>query len=303
MVLVRRAAAAAGATPAVVLILVAILSVQGGAALATVLVRANPLIAIVAIRLFLTAVVLLVARRPSGGGATPGALRRAVLLGVAIAVMNTAFYGALQRLPLGVVVTIEFWGPLAVAVAGSRRLVDLVWVVLAGSGIWILSGGRIVADDAIGIALALVAGGGWASFIVLGGRVSRDWPAARGLAISTGVAAAMVVPVALVSGGLAVFVADPTLLLLGAGVAVFSSVIPWSLELVAMGRMPSSTYGILLSLEPAVAAVLGALLLSQGLPSAELVAIGLVIGASIGASHEARPGMARAPVVPGELEV
>jgi len=226
-----------------------------------------------------------------------------VLLGVVIAVMNTAFYGALQRLPLGVVVTIEFWGPLAVAVAGSRRLVDLAWVAMAAGGIWILSGGRLVADDAIGIALALVAGAGWALFIVLGGRVSRDWPAARGLAISTGVAAAVVVPMALVSGELGVFVADPSLLVLGAGVAVFASVIPWSLELVAMGRMPSSTYGILMSLEPAVAAVLGALLLAQGLPPEELAAIALVIGASIGASREARPGPDTAPVVPGELEV
>jgi inner membrane transporter RhtA len=302
MTLFRRVLDAARTTPAVVLIVVAIVSVQGGSSLAAVLVRDHAPITVVAIRLFLSAAVLWAFRRPTGAGVSPGALRRAILLGVVIALMNTSFYGALERLPLGVVVTIEFWGPLAVAVAGSRRLLDLAWVAMAGAGIWILSGGQLVAHDALGLALAFGAGGGWALFILLGGRVSRDWPGARGLAISTAVAAAIVVPAALVAGGVAAFTADPSVLALGAGVAVFASVVPWSLELVAMGRMRSGTYGILMSLEPAVAALLGAVLLAQALPPEELVAIALVIAASIGASRAAGAGRAVAPVVPGELE-
>src|SRR5512140_1517759 len=140
--LLQRGLDAARTMPAGVLIVVAIVSVQGGSSLASVLVRDHAPITIVAIRLFLAAGVLWAFRRPTGRGASPGAVRRAILLGVVIAVMNTAFYSALQRLPLGVVVTIEFWGPLAVAVAGSRRLLDLAWVAMAGAGIWTLSGGR-----------------------------------------------------------------------------------------------------------------------------------------------------------------
>lgn len=303
MTLLRGVLDAVRRTPAVALIVVAIISVQGGSSLASILVRDHAPITIVAVRLLLAAAVLWTFRRPSGSGASPGAIRRAILLGIVIAAMNTLFYGALQRLPLGVVVTIEFWGPLAVAVAGSRRLVDLAWVAMAGAGIGILSGGRLATDDALGLVLAFAAGGGWALFILLGGRVSRDWPGARGLAISTAVAAAIVVPAALLAGGLSAFTADPSVLALGVGVAVFASVVPWSLELVAMGRMASGTYGILMSLEPAVAAVLGAVLLAQGLPPEELVAVGLVVAASIGASRAASAGRAAPPVVPGELEL
>jgi inner membrane transporter RhtA len=300
----RRAVSAVFALPPVVLVVAAILSVQLGASLAATLVRTHAPVTVVALRLAISATVLWLARRPTGRGATAGALRRAVLLGVVIAVMNVSFYGALARLPLGVVVTIEFWGPLAVALVGSRRALDLLWVALAAAGIWILAGGRLAADDAVGVGLAFVAGGGWAGFILLGTRVSHDWPEARGLAISTGVAALILLPLGVLAGGLGEIAADPSLLLLGAGVALFASVVPWSLELVAMGRVPSGTYGILMSLEPAVAAVLGALLLAQALPPEELVAVALVIAASIGSSRGGARGTEEtAPSVPGEVEV
>ncbi len=220
------------------------------------------------------------------------------MLGLVIAAMNSLFYIAIARIPLGVVVTIEFWGPLAVAVAGSRRPIDLAWVAMAAAGIWILGGGRLAADDALGVLIALATGGCWALFILLGGRVARDWPGGRGLAISTVVAATIVVPVAVIGGAATELAADPVLVLQGAAVALFASVVPWTLELTAMRRMSSATYGILMSLEPAVAAVLGAAVLGQGLPAAEIAAVGLVVGASTGASATSPAP----PPVPGELE-
>ena len=292
-----RAGASLGGFPPAGLILVAILSVEGGSALAAALVRNHTPSTVVALRIALTAVVLLVARRPDIAGAPPGAVRRAVLLGLVIAAMNSLFYIAISRVPLGVVVTLEFWGPLTVAVAGSRRPVDLAWVAMSAVGIWILGGGRLVADDALGVVAALAAGGCWGLFIVLGGRVARDFPVGSGLAISTTAAALVVVPVAIASGAPAELAADPGLIVLGAAVALTSSLIPWILELTAMRRMASATYGILMSLEPAVATVFGAAVLGQALAPAELAAIGLVVGASAGASRTSAP----APV-PGELE-
>ncbi len=271
---------------------------QGGSALAATLVRTHAPTTVVALRLVLSAIVLLVARRPVLAGAPSGAVRRALVLGLVIAAMNSLFYLAISLAPLAVVVTIEFWGPLAVAIAGSRRALDVAWVVMAASGIWILGGGRLVADDALGVALALAAGGCWALFILLGGRVARDFPGGRGLAISTAVAAAIVVPISLVQGGLGELRADPILLVQGAAVALFASVIPWTLELMALSRMTSATYGILVSLEPAVAAILGAAVLGQGLPAAEVAAVALVVGASAGASRTSAPPQP----VPGEIE-
>jgi inner membrane transporter RhtA len=221
-----------------------------------------------------------------------------VLLGVVIAAMNSLFYLAISLAPLGVVVTLEFWGPLAVAIAGSRRPLDLVWVALAAAGIWILGGGRLVADSGLGVLVALAAGGAWAVFILWGGRVARDFPGGRGLAISTAVAAAIVLPVALVGGAASELSADPILLAQGAVVALFASVVPWTLELMALRRISGATYGIVVSLEPAVAALLGAVVLGQGLPAAEAAAVGLVVAASAGASATSSPP----PPVPGEIE-
>jgi inner membrane transporter RhtA len=286
----------AGAPP-IALIVVAIISVQGGSALAATLVRSHPASTVVALRLLLSAVVLGVARRPSGRGRSARAVGWAIVLGLVLAAMNSLFYLAIARIPLGVVVTIEFWGPLAVAVAGSRRAVDLLWVVVAAIGIWALGGARLAADDAIGVGLALAAGGGWALFILVGGRVAREWPGGRGLAISTGVAAAVAVPIAIQGGAIRELAGDPGFLLAAAGVALFASIIPWTLELTAMRRVASATYGILMSLEPAVAAIFGTVLLGQGLAPGDAGAIGMVVAASVGASRTSRRGP-----IPGELE-
>jgi len=254
---------------------------------------------VVALRLVLSALVLVATRRPSGRGVSSRAIWWAILLGVDIAAMNSLFYLAIARIPLGVVVTLEFWGPLTVAVVGSRRPIDLAWVALAGVGIWLLGGGRLVANDALGVMLALAAGGCWALFVVVGGRVAREWPGGRGLAISVGVAALIVLPVAIAGGALPQLAADPLLLVGAAGVALFASIIPWTLELTAMRGMTSATYGILVSLEPAAAALMGMALIGQGLSTTDTAAIGLVVAASAGASRTS----AGPPPVPGELEI
>lgn len=205
-----------------------------------------------------------------------------VLFGLALACMNFAFYAALQRIPLGIAVAIEFVGPLVVAVAGSRRPLDLVWVALAAGGIALLApwaGGGL---DPLGVALALVAGACWGCYILLSARTGRLFPGGTGLALAMAVAA-----VALLAPGIAVArgaLLNPLNLLEGAGVAIFSSAIPYSLEIEALRRMPARVFGILMSLEPAVAALVGFLLLREHLSPRDLSAIALVMAASLGVS-------------------
>ncbi len=241
---------------------------------------------------------MLLAWRPPRRGIDPGAWRLAIALGVVMALMNSLFYVAISRIPLGVAVTIEFWGPLALAVAGSRRFRDVGWVVLAAAGIYVLAGGRLLADDALGIAAAFGAGGCWAAFILVAGRLARAWPDGRGLTVTMGVAGLLVLPVGLATGGLDIVLADPGVLLGGLAVAMFSSTIPYTLELVALRRVSSATYGVLMSMEPAIAAIVGFVFVGQVLRPEDLVAIALVGSASGGASASAR----RVDVAPGQLE-
>jgi inner membrane transporter RhtA len=212
--------------------------------------------------------------------------------------MNTLFYFSLSRIPLAVAVTIEFWGPLAVAVVGSRRARDLAWVVLAAIAIYILTGGRLVADDALGIAAAFAAGALWALYIPIGGRVARDWPDGRGLSVAMLVAALLSLSLAAATGALTVAFGSAALLLGGLVVALFSSAIPYSLEIVALDRIPASTFGVLMSVEPAIAAIVGFIVLGETLSTIEVAAIGMVIVASAGASLSARS----LAVAPGEME-
>ncbi len=284
--------------PPELLLIGAGLSVQVGASVATGLLRDHPVVAVVALRLVIGALLLLAVRRPSLALARPGAWRSAALLGVIFVAMNTAFYGAIARIPLGVAVTLEFWGPLAVAVLGSRRIRDLAWAVLAAAGIYVLAGGQLVADDVIGVAAALAAGLCWAAYILVGPRLGRDWPDGRGLAPALVVGSLVAVPLMAVSGGAGRAGLDPGFLIGGLVIAAFSSALPWSLELAALRRMRAATYGVFMSLEPAIAAVVGFLLLGQLLAPVDVVAIGLVVLASAGASLTAR----RLTVTPGELE-
>jgi inner membrane transporter RhtA len=284
--------------PAESLIVGSSLSVQAGAGLATQLLRTSGWLPVVTLRIVFSALLLLGLRPPRPRAVSRGAWTSAVLLGVDLAVMNTVFYFSLSRIPLAVAVTIEFWGPLAVAVVGSRRARDFAWVVLAAIAIYILTGGRVVADDALGVAAAFAAGALWALYIPIGGRVARDWPDGRGLSVAMLVAAVISLSVAVATGTFAQAFSSPPLIVGGLVIALFSSAIPYSLEIAALHRIPASTFGVLTSIDPAVAAVVGFIVLGEALSPPEVAAIAMVVVASAGASLSARS----LPVVPGELE-
>lgn len=272
---------------AVGLVLGAIVSVQTGAAVATKLFDELGPVGTVMLRLVLSALVLIALWRPSLRAFREGGRRDAVLLGVALAGMNTSFYLALDRIPLGIAVTLEFVGPLGIAIAASRQRRDLVWAGLAAAGIVLLSpapGGDI---DAVGAALALLAGAFWATYIVFSQRVGSSFPGGSGLALAMTLAAILVLPAGVAEGGSALL--RPELLAAGFAVAILSSAIPYSLELEALRRLPRGTFGVLMSLEPAAAATVGFLVLDQGLAAHELVAIGLVVAASAGALRATPP--------------
>ncbi len=214
-------------------------------------------------------------------------LRVAGAFGVALGLMNWSIYESIDRIPLGVAVTIEFAGPLLVAVIGSRRPLDGAWIVLAVAGILLLAdpgGGSI---DGLGVLFALTAAGCWMAYIYLSKRTGAVFPGGSGLAIAMAVGALIVLPAGLVQGGTALTHPD----LLGAAlvVALASSVLPYSLELEALRRLPESVFGVLMSLEPAVAALAGFAVLGQDLGARELAAIGMVVVASAGATAAPRP--------------
>ena len=211
----------------------------------------------------------------------------AAAFGLTLAAMNFAIYQSFSRIPLGVAVTIEFLGPLGVAVAASRRLVDLGWVVLAAGGVALLTrgGGHVTV---VGVIFALVAAVCWAAYILLSAATGRRFPGSTGLTIAMVVAAIAITPVGLVAGGAAIF--RPPILAIGAGIGLLSSVIPYSLELEALRRMPPRVFGIMMSLEPAVAALVGLVLLGQLLTATEWIAIGCVMVACIGATRGASAG-------------
>ena len=229
-------------------------------------------------------------------GHAGGDLWTAAAFGVSLGGMNLCFYEAIDRIPLGIAVTIEFLGPLGVAVALSRRRLDLAWVVLAGLGIALFADrGEGEALDPTGVAFVLGAAAFWAAYILLSVRTGRAFPGGSGLTLAMAVAAALLVPIGVADGGGALL--EPGLLAAGAGVAVLASAIPYTLELEALRRLPEGVFGIFMSLEPAVAALAGLAVLGQGLGARDVVAIGLVVAASAGASVFA-PRAAEAPAAP-----
>lgn len=270
--------------PAPLLVVAAAVSVQGGAALAKSLFGSLGPPGTVLVRLFFGTVLVWALRRPRLARRSGAELRAAILLGLALACMNLSFYEALQRLPLGIAVTVEFVGPLAVAIAGSRRALDLVWVALAAAGIALLADARGSVQP-LGIGLAALAGFFWAIYILAGTRAGRLWtgPGVLGPALAIGTLA--IAPWGVVTGGGNLL--DPRLLAEGAGVGVLSSAVPYSLELEAMRRLPPHVFGVLLSLEPAVAALSGLVFLGEHLHARAIAAIALVVVASAGAARRA----------------
>jgi inner membrane transporter RhtA len=262
-------------------VLGAIASVQFGSALAATLFRQLGPGDTVFLRLTSAAVILMLIRRPGLRGRTRQELLLAGAFGVVLAAMNLSFYEALDRIPLGIAVTIEFVGPLTVAVVGSRRRTDRLWVVLAIAGILALTRGAVGGLNGLGVALALLAGGLWGTYILLNARLGRAFEGSSGLTVAMCVAAFAALPVGIAGGGRLL---DPASLALGSAVGVLSSVIPYSFELEALRRISAPTFGVLMSLEPAIAALAGYLVLGQNLGARALLGIALVVVASVGAS-------------------
>jgi inner membrane transporter RhtA len=276
--------------PPVASILLAVFSVQGGATIAKGLFPVVGAAGTAAIRIGLSAVILVAVFRPPVHRLTAAQWRAVVPYGVSIGVMNLVFYQALVRIPLGLAVTLEFVGPLGVAIVSSRRALDGMWVALAAIGIALITpwqaGSAAGSVDPLGVAIALVTGGCWAAYIVLGGRVSRVLTGSVAVATGMSIATLTVLPIALAGGRLGSFA--PHLYAAGVAVAVLSSALPFTLEMHALGAPPGRTFSILMSLEPAVAALCGLVLLGEHLTTSQWLAVGLVIAASVGATVTAR---------------
>ena len=259
---------------------------QAGAAAATTLFEEVGPAGAVFLRALFAALVLLPFARIRISEASADARRDLIAFGVVLAGMNLCFYESLDRLPLGIAVTLEFVGPLGVALIGSRRPRDLVWAVMAGAGILLLSGGVGGTDlDAVGAAFALAAGGFWAAYILINARVGAAFPGIGGLAWAMALAAVLLAPFGVAGGGGEL--AEPEALAVGLAIGLLSSAIPYALELEALRRLPNAVFGVLMSLEPAAAALVGLIALDQGLAGNEVVAIVLVVVASAGALRSA----------------
>ena len=272
--------------PAPLYALGAITSVQIGATVARHLFAFLGPTATVFLRVAFGACILLAVGRPRWPRFDARQWRAVVLFGLIIAAMNLCFYQAIARIPLGIAVTIEFIGPLGVAIVSSRKALDFTWAAMAAVGVTLLSfsGGAVTT---LGLLFALGAAAGWASYIVLGQRVGRLVPGADGLAVALTVGGLALLPLGIAGGGGRLL--NPTNLVLGLIVAILSSAIPFSLEFAALRRLSRQAFGILMSLEPAMGAAAGFLLLGQRLSLRDLIAIGLVMVASAGATRTARP--------------
>jgi inner membrane transporter RhtA len=294
--------------PPSVLVVTGIFSVQFGAGVAAKLFTQVPPAAVTGLRLWTSAVVMVLFGARPLRNVLSGLMRRrawrdaavAVAFGVILAVMNFSIYQSFARIPLGIAVTIEFLGPLGVAVASSRRLLDLLWVGLAGTGVALLARGRLDLSGAgaaghgaassgqiaVGLAFALLAALSWAAYIFLSRATGQRFPGSTGLAIAMVVAAIVITPVGVVAGRAALL--RPEVLVTGLVIGLLSSIIPYSLELEALRRIPARVFGIWMSLEPAVAALVGLLVLGQELTPREWLAIGCVMAACAGAARGAR---------------
>lgn len=276
--------------PPFALVVTGVTSIQFGAALAATLFDDAGASGTSLLRLGFAGLVMLVLWRPRLRRYSRQQLKLALWFGLTLGGMNYTFYEALETIPLGIAVTIEFAGPLGVAVYKSRRRLDLVWAGLAAVGIVLLAdpGGGSV--DAAGLAFILAAAGFWAAYILLAQSAGKVFSGSEGLAIAMAVAALVPLGPGLAEAGGDLL--DAELLALGFAVALLSSVLPYSLETEALRRMPVNVFGVLMSLEPAVAALAGLVVLGQDLGARELGAIAFVVCASVGVSRTAPPSPA-----------
>lgn len=267
----------------VALVIGSCLSLPFGAAVAAQLFPVLGPWGVTSLRVAIAAILLVVIVRPRPGKWTRPQWFAAVLFGVSLAAMNGFFYAAIDRIPLGPAVAIEFLGPLVLAAVLTRKITDFVWVGVALLGMIVLGiDGLIGAEplDPLGVLFILIAAGFWAMYIRMSARVGSLIPGSSGLAMGLVVAAVLLIPVGIPAASTVAM--DPQLLLLAAITAVLSSVIPYSFELAALRRLPQRVFGVLLSLEPAFATLAGWLILGQDATPLRMLAVALVIAASVG---------------------
>lgn len=265
------------------LLLIAMASIQSGASLAKSLFPLVGAQGTTTLRLVFASLVMLVILRPWRARLTLKTLRTVAIYGVALGGMNLLFYMSLRSVPLGIAVALEFTGPLAVAIYSSRRAIDFAWIGLAVFGLLLLIpfGDRAAGIDLTGAAYALAAGACWALYILYGQKAGED-NGIQTAALGVLIAALVIGPIGVVHAGWALL--DVSLLPVAIGVAILSTALPYSLEMVALTRMPARTFGTLMSMEPAVGALSGLLFLHEVLSMAQWLAIASIIGASIGAT-------------------
>ncbi|NGN70081.1 EamA family transporter [Streptomyces sp. A7024] len=283
---VVRNAAGRGSLSGVGLVLAGTLSVQFGSAVAALLFPRAGALGVVSLRISIAALLLMVVCRPKLRGYARADWAVVGCFGVALGCMNMLFYQAIDRIPLGPAVTLEVLGPLALSVIAARRALSLVWAALALAGVFLLGRGGFDQLNLAGAGFALGAGAMWAAYIIFNSRAGARFPKLDGLAIAMGVAAIISLPLGVASSGAVLL--EPGVLALGLGVALLSSGLPYTLELLALRRLPAATFAVLMSLAPGVAAVAGFLVLGQTLSVMECVAIGLVVVASAGAVRTGR---------------
>jgi inner membrane transporter RhtA len=272
--------------PPVPAVLLAIISVQCGAAIAKTLFPALGAAGTASIRIGVSALILLLAYRPNLKQITPQQWKIVVPYGLSLGAMNLVFYFAIERIPIGLAVTLEFIGPLLVAIIGSRRVVDYLWVLLAAAGIVLIAPWTNDRIDTLGVLFALLAGVLWAAYIVLGGKISKIMNS--GQAVSTGMlfAAILILPFGFYENGLVNL--TPKFLGMGVALALLSSAIPFTLEMKALGQLPPRTFSILMSLEPAAASICAFIFLQENLTFYEILAVLCVVIASAGSTLTAK---------------
>jgi len=268
--------------PAIPAVLLSIISFQCGAALAKGIFPVLGAVATASLRIVLSAVILVIFNRPKFRNMTAAQWKAVALYGLTLGAMNIIFYMAIARIPLGLGVALEFIGPLALALTGSKRPLDFLWVVLAAAGIILIEPWGSNSVDIVGVVLALVAGALWAAYILIGGHISKIMDGTKAVTIGMIFASALVLPIVIADGHLMHL--RPAMFLSGLVLALLSSAIPFTLEMKALGKIPAKTFSILMSLEPAMAALSGLVFLHEYLSFYEWLAIILIIVASAGAT-------------------
>ena len=268
--------------PPIPAVLFAIISVQSGAAIAKTLFPAIGAAGTASLRIGISAIILLAIYRPNLFKITPNQWKIVISYGLSLGAMNLIFYLAIERIPIGLAVTLEFIGPLVVAVIGSKRLIDYLWVLLAAIGIVLIAPWSNNGIDLLGVLFALLAGAFWAAYIVLGTKVSKIMKG--GDAVATGMlfASILIVPFGILENGLTNL--TPTFLYLGIALALLSSAIPFTLEMKALAQLPARTFSILMSLEPAAASIFAFIFLQEYLTFNEILAVVFVVIASVGST-------------------